>query len=107
MTIYNKLVRDYIPTIIKETGQQPRYSILTDTSYKAALQDKLREEIEEVIHANTSSDKLEELADVLELLHAIAKQEGFSMKEVDTIRQNKRDFRGGFDKKIYLHEVTV
>ena len=47
--IYNKLVRDNIPNIIKEKGEEPITRILSDEEYKKELEKKLNEEYQEVL----------------------------------------------------------
>lgn len=42
--IYNKLVRDQIPNIIKEKGETPVIKVLNEDEYKKALEKKLYEE---------------------------------------------------------------
>ena len=51
--IYNKLVRDNIPDIIKENGEMPVIRLLDDISYKSELEKKLYEEYkkENIIHS--------------------------------------------------------
>jgi len=60
-----RLVRDKIPEIIKESGKIPITRIADEEEYKTALKEKLLEEVKEF---NGSGD-LEELADVLEVIH--------------------------------------
>lgn len=50
--IYNKLVRDKIPNIIKEKNETPVVKVLTDEEYKKELEKKLYEEYQEVLEAN-------------------------------------------------------
>ncbi len=47
----------------------------------------------------------EELADVLEVFYAILQAEGFSLDEVEKVRQKKAEERGAFNKKIVLEKV--
>ena len=45
--VYNKLVRDKIPEIIKESGRNCTTEILSDTDYLRMLDEKLDEELTE------------------------------------------------------------
>ena len=51
------------------------------------------------------SKSMEELADLLEVMSAVAAARGSSMQEVEAIRQKKKEKRGGFEKRILLEEV--
>ena len=101
MPIYNKLVRDRIPEIIIKAGKEPITSVLTDEEYIKMLDKKLNEEC-----AEYQADKnIEELADMLEVIIAITKVRGYSLNELERIRAEKADKRGGFEQKIFLKEV--
>jgi predicted house-cleaning noncanonical NTP pyrophosphatase (MazG superfamily) len=102
-TKYYKLVRDRIPEIIEKSGKRPVYSILSDEAYLAKLDEKLNEELSEY----QESKSMEELADLLEVIRAVAAARGSSIKEVETIRRDKAAKRGGFEKKILLTEVIT
>lgn len=52
--IYNKLVRDNIPEIIKSKNEIPVTRVLNDEKYKKELEKKLFEEYNEVIEAEGS-----------------------------------------------------
>ncbi len=100
-TTYNKLVRDRIPEIIKGNGQECVTEILSDEEYIKALDEKLREEMEEY-----QRDKsIDELADLLEVVYSVAKARGWSVEELEEVRKNKSKKRGGFEKRIFLKEV--
>ena len=66
-----------------------------------ALGKKLQEEVQEYLEAQN----VEEIADVLEVLHGIAFCMGVSWDEIETARVHKREERGGFEKGIRLLEV--
>jgi len=102
--MYNKLVRDKIPDIIKNNGEKPVIQILSDIEYKKELEKKLFEEYQEVIESK-EKDRLEELADMLEVISALAKLEHSSIEEILEIAEAKRKKRGAFDKKIFLEDV--
>lgn len=105
MPIYNKLVRDRIPEVIESTGKQFSTRILNDDEYIKELKKKSFEELNEYINTVNDNDAIEELADLLEIIHALAEFHGTSFEEVDKVRQNKAQKRGGFKEKIFLIEV--
>ena len=102
--IYNKLVRDKIPEIIKNNGENPIVRILDDNEYKVELEKKLFEEYNEVIESNYS-ERIEELADMIEVIDALASLEDKTLNDVIKVAKEKRDKRGGFKDKIYLEKV--
>jgi len=103
--IYNKLVRDKIPEIIINKGENPITRILNDFEYKEALEKKLFEEYEEVIESN-GNDRIEELADMIEVIRALGKLENTTIEEIIKIADEKKDRRGAFDNKIFLEKVV-
>ncbi|MBO1511126.1 nucleoside triphosphate pyrophosphohydrolase [Metabacillus bambusae] len=102
MPVYNKLVRDKIPEIIKSSGKEFRTKQLNGVGYIKELRTKLKEEINEYIEADTDGQALEELADILEIIHSLAVVHGSNFESVDDIRQDKYIKRGGFQEKIFL-----
>lgn len=98
---YGKLVRDKIIDIITANGEKPIYHTLSDEEYLNELHKKLFEEANEFVE----NDNPEELADLLEVIYAIAKHKNINMQEVEKERVKKREKRGGFEEKIYLEGV--
>ena len=99
--VHNKLVRDNIPEIIKQAGKIPVTHTHPDDEYLSELDQKLNEECSEY-----QADKnIEELADMLEVMYAIAEARGWSVSELEAVRKSKAEKRGGFKKKIYLEYV--
>lgn len=105
MPIYNKLVRDYIPQVIGKTGKEFSTRFLSDEEYIDEVKKKLSEELIEYNEAKTNEEALEELADILELIHAATKIHGSSFEQLEEVRKAKAEKRGGFDKRIFLIEV--
>ena len=97
-----KLVRDRIPEIIESKGEVPVFRKLTDEEYEPALLNKLLEESQELALAVSRQERLEEAADVYEVLAAIAAVNGFSFTEVEAAAEQKRVERGRFQNKIWL-----
>lgn len=102
--MYQKLVRDKIPEIILNNGEKPITRILSDDEYKQELERKLSEEYNEVLNA-TGENRIEELADMLEVMIALAKLENKNLEDIIETANNKKAKRGGFEQRIYLEEV--
>ena len=102
--IYNKLVRDNIPNIIESKGETPIIRILNDDEYKIELEKKLNEEYQEVLNA-TGKNRIEELADMIEVIKYLAKTENATLDEVIAIANEKSSKRGAFNDKIFLEKV--
>ncbi|MDG4658527.1 nucleoside triphosphate pyrophosphohydrolase [Ectobacillus antri] len=105
MPTYNKLVRDKIPAVIERTGKAYTTRILDNEEYIEALRVKSQEELNEYLEAATNESALEELADLLEIIHALANYHGADIQDVERIRQEKADKRGGFMEKVFLIDV--
>ncbi len=101
MKKYNKLVRDNIPTIIKKSGRRPKTRILDDKEYVEQLFEKLCEEIDEF----DEDRNVEELADIIEVLMALARTLGISQEELKEVRAKKVATRGAFKKRLFLERV--
>ncbi len=95
---YNKLVRDRIPELIEANGERPVVRILDDEAYRLCLEKKLDEEVAE-FHQDRN---LEELADILEVVYALADSLGASRQELTEVYDCKNRKRGGFSKKLFL-----
>ena len=98
---YHKLVRDRIPEIIEKSGKTCVTSELSASEYVKMLDEKLNEELAEY----QESKSPEELADLLEVIRAVAAARSSSIEEVEKIRDEKAAKRGGFEKRILLLEV--
>ena len=98
MTVYNKLVRDKIPEMICAQGEIPHTRILDQEEYTAHLEAKLDEEVGE-FHRDRN---LEELADVLEVVYALAENMGHTRQELEAVYVRKHEARGGFRDRIFL-----
>src|SRR5690349_19458109 len=101
MKKYNKLVRDRIPEIIQKQGQNPITRILDNNEYVEGLMDKLCEEVDEF----DEDRNVEEMADILEVLMALANALGISQQDLRKVREKKADMRGSFKKRIFLERI--
>ena len=98
---YNKLVRDRIPEIIEASGKTCVTEVLSNEEYLKMIDAKLDEELAEY----HKDQNIEELADLLEVIRAAAIARGYSLEELEKVRAEKAEKRGGFEKKLLLIEV--
>ena len=98
MKLYHKLIRDNIPAIIESKGGKAEIRILSDEEYPIYLEAKLDEEVGEY-HRDKN---VEELADILEVVYALAESIGCSREELLETYEKKHAARGGFEKKLFL-----
>ena len=96
-----KLVRDYIPNIIKENGEVCKYHIASYDEYKRRLYEKMREELDEFI----DTPCVEEAGDMYEVLRAICELHELDMHHVGCAADDKRESRGGFSRRIVLEDT--
>lgn len=99
--IYNKLVRDKIPEHISKNGGKSLTHIATDQEYWQKLKEKLSEEVNEF----QAAENMEEYADILEVLEAIAYYKKFDKQAVEQLKDNKATEKGKFKNKIILDEA--
>jgi len=97
-TQHNKIVRDRIPEIIEAGGNRAVLRHPGEAEVIAGLEKKLTEELTEYL----ADHSLEEMADLLEVMHGILYHRGISWDELEKIRLEKRKKRGGFEQGIYL-----
>jgi predicted house-cleaning noncanonical NTP pyrophosphatase (MazG superfamily) len=105
--IHRKLVRDRIPELVRAAGDVPTWSRLTDDdAYLTALCDKVVEEVGE-LRAASAAERVEELADLFEVVRALSAALGVAMSDVQAAAARKRAERGGFGERVWLEQVVL
>lgn len=94
-------MRDRIPEIIEKHGKKPVTHTADEEEYARSLREKLKEEVEEFLKDRNE----EELADILEVIHALSDFMKIHFDELEKLRKKKASERGGFSKRIILDEV--
>jgi mutator protein MutT len=102
---FNKLVRSCIfyyeglekTLIIKK--------VLNDEEYKIELKNKLLEEVNEVHKAQNIEELKEEIADCYEVIDEILRVNCINKHDVISVQKEKKQKRGGFDKKIFIETI--
>ena len=99
MKVYDKLVRDKIPEIIKEAGKIPTTEVISGKLKEEYLEKKLEEEVNEYLE----DKNLEELADVMEVLFGLANHMGYSEEDLLASKSTK-DYKN-WDKSKYIKKA--
>lgn len=99
---FSKLVRDGMPTQIADRGELVVHSRLPRSEMRNALAAKLLEEAQELLVAIDPDDVKAELADLLEVVRAMAGVTGVNWTEVEIMASDKRTRRGGFGSGAVL-----
>ncbi|MEU4534474.1 nucleoside triphosphate pyrophosphohydrolase [Streptosporangium sp. NPDC023825] len=76
-------------------------TVLGDAEYREALLEKLFEEAAELREA-PAAEVAEEVADVLEVLRAVAHVHGYGWADIEKVAEAKRAERGAFLGRINL-----
>jgi len=102
--VAGKLVRDRIPEIVSTQGATYTVRLLDDAEFRSALLAKIQEEAVEAAEATDDQHLVEELADVLEVVHALAAGLVGGLDNVEAARVRKRAERGGFDGRVLMSD---
>lgn len=105
VTTYNKLVRDKIPGIIAKEGKSVRFTSLKGNDFKHALEDKLLEEVQEFIKAETREQLIEELADIFTVIESIKCEFNIGQTVINNAIDEKAHTKGFFYDGYFLEEV--
>jgi predicted house-cleaning noncanonical NTP pyrophosphatase (MazG superfamily) len=95
-----KLVRDRMAEIIRANGDEAVVYRADLDEYRRRLRDKLTEEVEEFLSAPDDADALEELADVVEVVHALVRDLGYAVEDLERVRSAKAEARGAFAERV-------
>ncbi|MGW6280046.1 nucleoside triphosphate pyrophosphohydrolase [Kribbella sp. NPDC055071] len=95
MSAHGKLVRDRIPEIIRANGAEPITYQAEPAEFRRRLRDKLLEEVDEFLTADETT-AVEELADILEVIRALAANLGTTPDDLEATRATKAAERGAF-----------
>lgn len=96
---YHKLVRDNIPRRMVKDGSKIKFEVLSDTNlYQLELKNRVLSELD----ALDNNQSIDNLADILEAVKALAELQGLSWTDVINWQETKRQVYGGFSGRMYL-----
>jgi predicted house-cleaning noncanonical NTP pyrophosphatase (MazG superfamily) len=103
----DKLIRKKFLETLSLLGQNFNEKTLNAEAYIPYIKEKLVEESQEVMNSQNATELMEELADVLEVIHAFCNAYGFNFEYIDSLRLCKKEERGGFEDRLYSPYVDI
>jgi predicted house-cleaning noncanonical NTP pyrophosphatase (MazG superfamily) len=105
---FDKLIRDKLHKRMVDIGIDVtlKYPLCKDELIHY-FKNKVLEEAQEVVDAQSRCDMIEELADLTEVLHAIAKIFDLTLGEIENARKQKFAEKGGFDDGVVVDYVSL
>jgi predicted house-cleaning noncanonical NTP pyrophosphatase (MazG superfamily) len=100
-----RVVRDRIPSLVKEAGHKVSFRELGDDEKPRFLKQKIANEARELLRADLGKEK-EEIADILEALEAFIKSRGYDRDDLKRVKEAKKKRRGAFDKVFVVESTT-
>jgi predicted house-cleaning noncanonical NTP pyrophosphatase (MazG superfamily) len=100
------LVRDAVPKLLKDQGQDLAFRQVTESEYPHVLKRKLVETAQRLEETEFGLEQ-EEIADVLELLETLINIRKYDRESLRSIKEGKWRKRGGFQKGYLVDEEPV
>jgi predicted house-cleaning noncanonical NTP pyrophosphatase (MazG superfamily) len=105
---FDKLVRDKLYQKMLDLGIDVTLkSVVNKDQLVCYFKNKILEEAQEVVEADSRRDIIEELADLQEVIYSITKLFDIRTEEIELVRKNKHDEKGGFDNAIIVDSVSL
>jgi predicted house-cleaning noncanonical NTP pyrophosphatase (MazG superfamily) len=103
---HEKLVRDNIPSLIKQRGETAIAYRASESERPALLKSKMVEEALEVLRAAGPEEATDELADLMEVIDALKDSLAISDDSLNDAVARKRSRRGGFEETLVLVQTS-
>ncbi|RTK93021.1 MAG: hypothetical protein EKK61_01930 [Rickettsiales bacterium] len=104
---FNKLIRSKLQDRMKKEGVIVNSTHLNHDQYIHQLKNKIIEEAKEVMEAKTLDNLITELADVMEVIYAVAEVYKINILDIEAARVKKRDVNGYFTANDYVNYIDV
>lgn len=104
---FGKIVRDKIPDKIAARRELGITTTAASGTKQAFLIGKIVEEALEVRESTTIEETKTELADLLEIVRALAQANGLSLNDIVEAADKKKEKAGGFEKGIILLQTAI
>ena len=105
--ICNKLVRDKTVERMAADGVASSYTILEESAHSQALGKKLIEEAHEVEAAESDQERVQEIADVMQVIVDLCRMHKITYDQIEAVRKAAYEKRGGFEKGVYAEVIEM
>ena len=106
VTRYNKLVRDKVLKLLTAQGYSYECDkYISNKSYRKALADVLEDDLRFFLDTGIKENQVDRLADMLEVIYALANDCEINKKALELARANKEKEKGKYREKIKLISV--
>ena len=105
--LFNKIIRKKIYKRLLSKNLDVEVKKLNKSERIEAIQNKLLEEINEVIAAKNKAELIEEIADVIEVLHCFCTENAISFTDIEAQRSKKAQIDGNLDPKQLIYSVNM
>ncbi|MFK8040454.1 MAG: hypothetical protein AB8B67_03890 [Rickettsiaceae bacterium] len=105
---FNKIIRDRLSLIMSQNGVD--VAVKSDISHHDLIKyfkEKILEEANEVKDATNKEEMIDELADLVEVVHGFARALEIEFTTIESKRQEKLDYKGGFNHAVIVDSVTL
>ena len=106
-TVHHKLIRDKIPHLLAEEAVTCVTRVMERAEYRDRLDDKLQEELLELLSAKSDEERLEEAGDLLEVMDAYLSERNLSLASAMQAKRAKAKKRGGFAARLFLEATRA
>ncbi|MEV6681193.1 HAD-IA family hydrolase [Streptomyces erythrochromogenes] len=96
-----RLVRDGVPAwLLKTEGQHPEVYAAAPEEYRARLREALRDEVTALLADDpTAPAAVQQLAEILEVVHAVAADLGITPQSLEDLRRGRAEARGTYESR--------
>lgn len=100
-----KLVRDKVVQQLQQQGKTVNYRTLSKQEFSIEIETILQDRVKTLLLSTNSKDRLNEVAEILEILNTIVEFDGFTLTNALELTQDKYAQEGAYTKQLYIETI--